>query len=473
MSHQAVQTNLISNLTKHFGTGNPIIDCIVTIFVSTILFKMFELFNIKYLKIMYTWLYNKIRRKYVYTIEYKCILGEKGCIEDKDSKRNKILINGIELYVTEHGKDSKNYKCKLSEDDGSDNTYKRMLTRKLIYLPEYTKLKKPYDDIEVYFERDEENIKEKCGSIQIIVTIESRKSKDSVNDFLKTCYQKYIDHKYSKDKDSTGKLYFYAMTSIEWSTFHEVAWYKYIRCNNKCFDDIFFPEKNKVKMLLDKFQNKQFNKKMSLLLYGPPGTGKTSLIKIISNYTNRHIFYVKLSEVMTFEDLFHIFFGEKIQEKFTDSNSTTYNVGVKERIIILEDIDVETKSCHNREEQSNNNNDKDKDNKSFKKTLNLSDLLQIFDGIYECEDLMFIITTNNINKLDPALVRPGRITLKLKMDKLIKTCALDMIKYYFKSLDDRFNIIKDHTITPAELEYMCKESCDINELYDKLVDHYK
>ena len=65
----------------------------ITILVSTLLFKTFELFNIKYFKRTYAWLYNKIIKKHIYTIEYKCMFGEKGWFEDKDSKRNKCLIN--------------------------------------------------------------------------------------------------------------------------------------------------------------------------------------------------------------------------------------------------------------------------------------------------------------------------------------------------------------------------------------------
>ena len=53
--------------------------------------------------------------------------------------------------------------------------------------------------------------------------------------------------------------------------------------------------------------------------------------------------------------------------------------------------------------------DKSKDDK-----ITLSFILNIIDGIRETPGRILIITSNNYNCLDPALIRPGRIDINLE-----------------------------------------------------------
>ena len=50
--------------------------------------------------------------------------------------------------------------------------------------------------------------------------------------------------------------------------------------------------------------------------------------------------------------------------------------------------------------------------------MNLSDLLEAFDGVLEMKGRMMVLTTNHFEKLDPALIRPGRIDLTLELKRL-------------------------------------------------------
>ena len=45
--------------------------------------------------------------------------------------------------------------------------------------------------------------------------------------------------------------------------------------------------------------------------------------------------------------------------------------------------------------------------------MKLSDLLEAFDGVLEMKGRMLIMTTNHVEKLDPALIRPGRVDSSL------------------------------------------------------------
>lgn len=45
--------------------------------------------------------------------------------------------------------------------------------------------------------------------------------------------------------------------------------------------------------------------------------------------------------------------------------------------------------------------------------VTLSGLLNVLDGFHAPEDVLFVMTTNRIEALDPALLRPGRIDYEL------------------------------------------------------------
>ncbi len=49
--------------------------------------------------------------------------------------------------------------------------------------------------------------------------------------------------------------------------------------------------------------------------------------------------------------------------------------------------------------------------------LSLSYLLNTIDGTMAPEDVIFVMTTNHIQKLDPALIRPGRMDINVVLNK--------------------------------------------------------
>merc|ERR1712008_521701 len=53
--------------------------------------------------------------------------------------------------------------------------------------------------------------------------------------------------------------------------------------------------------------------------------------------------------------------------------------------------------------------------------IKLSDLLEAFDGVLEMKGRMMVMTTNHLEKLDPALIRPGRVDLSLEFKRCNKT----------------------------------------------------
>lgn len=83
---------------------------------------------------------------------------------------------------------------------------------------------------------------------------------------------------------------------------------------------------------------------------------------------------------------------------------------------------------------------------------NLSGLLNAIDGICSTEDRILIATTNHLEKLDPALIRPGRFELILKIDNLNDETARKMFKKFYPDfkLPDNFKMRQD--VSPVSFQ---------------------
>jgi mitochondrial chaperone BCS1 len=137
------------------------------------------------------------------------------------------------------------------------------------------------------------------------------------------------------------------------------------------------------------------------LLYGPPGTGKTSLVSALAARFRMSIYLVSL----------------------TDFNDKSLIKAIKDipqnSVILFEDIDC-VKTGHARidrypQKKTHPGNSSDKDVPTGLFGVTLSGLLNALDGFNAPEDVLFVMTTNKIETLDEALLRPGRIDYRLYM----------------------------------------------------------
>ncbi|KAE8680841.1 pentatricopeptide repeat-containing protein [Hibiscus syriacus] len=131
--------------------------------------------------------------------------------------------------------------------------------------------------------------------------------------------------------------------------------------------------------------------KRGYLLYGSPGTGKSSLIAAMANYLKYDIYDLDLTDVHTNSDLRFLLLTMPSRS-----------------ILIIEDIDCSIK-LQNRELET------ESDGNQGDNQVTLSGLLNFIDGLWSCcnEERIIIFTTNHKERLDPALVRPGRMDMHI------------------------------------------------------------
>lgn len=164
--------------------------------------------------------------------------------------------------------------------------------------------------------------------------------------------------------------------------------------------------------------------KMGIVLHGKPGTGKTSLIKAIATKYRFNVHSISLNNISE-ENL---------------KNVLTYNENGEYIIIVFEDIDV-AKSTHDRENNIVTSN---------RKQVDLAGILNTLDGLANANNIIFIATTNHIQKLDPALLRAGRFDYHYELDYF----NYDEVQQYSKLMfnSEIQNLPKDINIAPCDLQ---------------------
>lgn len=127
------------------------------------------------------------------------------------------------------------------------------------------------------------------------------------------------------------------------------------------------------------------------LLYGPPGCGKSSFITALAGELEYSICVLNLSDRGLSDDrLNHLL-----------------SVAPQQSIILLEDIDAAFVSREDSERV--------KSAYEGLSRVTFSGLLNTLDGVASTEARIVFMTTNFLERLDPALIRPGRVDLKVEI----------------------------------------------------------
>jgi len=264
---------------------------------------------------------------------------------------------------------------------------------------------------------------------------------------------------------------------------------------NRKFSNLFGPEIDIVKKRVEFFINnkKWYDEKgipytIGLLLSGQAGAGKTSSVKCLANETNRHIININLNNDITKTQFENLFFNEVINVLNTSTGQTEkYSIPLDQRIYVLEDIDCQSDLVMERslklapkidqleephvtllQSVKTNPNKPDTYNNPTpvgSEKLDLSFLLNILDGVLEIPGRIVIMTSNYIDKLDHALIRPGRIDIIANFKKCMNKTLIEMMEFFYDiylSEKDKTRILslKEYIVSPAEMGKVMFENFD-------------
>ncbi|KAJ6761604.1 BCS1 AAA-TYPE ATPASE [Salix koriyanagi] len=154
--------------------------------------------------------------------------------------------------------------------------------------------------------------------------------------------------------------------------------------------------------------------KRGYLLFGPPGTGKSTMIAAMANLLNYDIYDLELTAVKD---------NTELRKLLIDTTSRS--------IIVIEDIDC---------------------------SLDLTGILNFVDGLWSaCKgERLIVFTTNFVEKLDPALIRKGRMDKHIELSycsfEAFQILAKNYLKLESHHLFARIQELLGETkMTPAEV----------------------
>ncbi|MGB0839584.1 MAG: AAA family ATPase [Chitinophagales bacterium] len=188
----------------------------------------------------------------------------------------------------------------------------------------------------------------------------------------------------------------------------------------KQFEHLFFDGKDALIKDLDHFiaslkgyEAKRITHNRGYYFYGPPGTGKTSIAFAIAAYLKRDLFIFNANKGMS---------DKKIIQFFSKVKSYS--------IILLEDADR-----FGLEKEDNK--------------FNFSTILNCFDGTFAPTNVIFVMTTNHPDKIDPAMIRDGRFDFKMKIDVPSDKAVCDYLSFHY---EETVNIPLGNTLPMSSVQ---------------------
>jgi chaperone BCS1 len=326
-----------------------------------------------------------------------------------------------------------------------------------------------------------------------------------LRDFISEGHRRYVAHK----KNSLGdELYYFDTIHDELTNRPGCITFQQNKFEtNKNLSNIYLVRKKEMLTRLDTFINHkewyQVNglpHTFGMLLHGEPGCGKTSTIKAVANRLSRHIVNINLLNLTSNAQLKHLFYNDYLNVRRDDGRMELIYVPIYKRVYVLEDIDcmgsnivfdrsadIPSPNLNARQggrrlaanstaEPMNQTPMDISSERYYAETedtatsfltsietnptptddITLSSLLNIMDGTLEIPGRVMILTTNNPEKLDTALVRPGRIDMNIEFTCATRDMIIEMYENFFQQPfpNDYKTSIKHNILSPAEVIQM-------------------
>ncbi len=173
------------------------------------------------------------------------------------------------------------------------------------------------------------------------------------------------------------------------------------------------------------------------LFEGPPGTGKSSLIFALASHLGRPVFVINLANVGGDNGL-----------------QSAFNVAGGKGIVVIEDADT-VRITNSREEAPPPQAATTVPGLPEQQHLTLSGLLNAIDGVAAREGRILFVTSNHSDRLDAALMRPGRIDVRALIGEIHAPEARAMAEAFRPGFDERWfaeTILPRLPMAPAALQ---------------------
>ncbi|XP_050913811.1 AAA-ATPase ASD, mitochondrial-like [Lathyrus oleraceus] len=256
--------------------------------------------------------------------------------------------------------------------------------------------------------------------------------------------------------------------SSGWYGYKQSKWSHIVFEHPATFETLAMEKKKKEEVIKDllKFRNgKDYYAKIGkawkrgYLLYGPPGTGKSTMIAAMANFMNYDVYDLELTAVKDNIELRKLLIETSSKAiivvedidcslDFTSQRKINKEKNVEEEVMEQRDYYHSKKDVEEENSSTSSRNSK----------VTLSGLLNFIDGIWSAcgGERIIIFTTNFVEKLDPALIRRGR------MDKHVELsyCCFEAFKVLVKNyLDIESHVLFDEigdllevvNMTPADV----------------------
>lgn len=270
-------------------------------------------------------------------------------------------------------------------------------------------------------------------------------------------------------------------------TTNDPSWQRCMSRASRPFSTVILDEKTKKQLIDDAtdyldpktqrwYANRGIPYRRGYLLHGPPGTGKSSLSLALAGFFKMRIYIVSLSSVQATEEILGNLFADL----------------PRQCVVLLEDIDT-AGLTHTREgaepstlsspadnddmepgqvTRGNGNTNMNNSNAIASSRLSLSGLLNILDGVASQEGRILIMTTNHVDKLDKALIRPGRVDMIVEFGLADHYMTTNLFRNIFASLegDDSPEAEKYLALSPEDRKVTQDKREETRAAHDAMVD---
>ena len=336
-----------------------------------------------------------------------------------------------------------------------------------------------------------------------------------IEEFVNEIYSKYcrkINSKFSK------RQYYLNYCGKEKER-RSPTWKSFPFNTVKTYDNFFYEKKVELFEQIENIQNSKAEYErvgkpyqINILIYGEDfGCGKTSLLKLLckmfgNGEKKRHIINLNLAKIKTCSELEDIFLcndeilGQKIEnderiyivDEIDKVSDVLYKDDCKNDDSLVEIVKRDMKSFVKTLDKEKGNKLKDlletagdfspKKQSTSDDSLNLGFILSLIDGPIEYHDRIMIFTANNIDKLHPALLRSGRIDLKINLKKATKTIIREIVSHIFlwegefcEEIEKMIESIPDYKYSQSDIFTECLNNkkhkyADDNEKEDDIIN---